>query len=91
MRPTLSRPILLAMARELVVEEQPTRVPFAAFFDHGMLYAVVYGLVVENTPSGRGTVRAALQERASALEAGSPTSPPVLRARGPVQAPAAAR
>jgi hypothetical protein len=62
--------ILMPIARELLVEEQLGRVKFDAFFANVMFHEVAHGLGIKNTINGRGTVRTALKEKASALEEG---------------------
>ena len=62
--------ILLPIARELIVAEQLPRVTFDAFFENVMFHEVAHGLGIKNTIDGKGTVRAALKERNSALEEG---------------------
>jgi hypothetical protein len=62
--------ILLPIARELIVEDQLPRVTFDAFFENVMFHEVAHGLGIKNTIDGSGTVRAALKERAGALEEG---------------------
>jgi hypothetical protein len=62
--------ILLPIARELIVEDQLPRVTFDAFFENVMFHEVAHGLGIKNTIAGTGTVRAALKERAGALEEG---------------------
>ena len=62
--------ILLPIARELIVADQLPRVTFDAFFENVMFHEVAHGLGIKNTIDGRGTVRAALKERAGALEEG---------------------
>ena len=62
--------ILLPLAKELIVEDQVSRVTFDAFFENVMFHEVAHGLGVKNTLDGKGTVRAALKERAGALEEG---------------------
>lgn len=62
--------ILLPIARELIVEDQLPRVTFDAFFENVMFHEVAHGLGIKNTLDGKGTVRAALKERAGALEEG---------------------
>jgi hypothetical protein len=62
--------ILLPIARELIAEEQLPRVTFDAFFENVMFHEVAHGLGIKNTIAGTGTVRAALKERAGALEEG---------------------
>jgi hypothetical protein len=62
--------ILLPIARELIVDDQLPRVTFDAFFENVMFHEVAHGLGIKNTLDGKGTVRAALRERAGALEEG---------------------
>ncbi|MDB4899458.1 MAG: Zn-dependent hydrolase [Gemmatimonadetes bacterium] len=62
--------ILLPIARELIVEDQLPHVTFDAFFENVMFHEVAHGLGIKNTIDGKGTVRAALKERAGALEEG---------------------
>jgi hypothetical protein len=62
--------ILQPIAQELIVDDQLPRVTFDAFFENVMFHEVAHGLGIKNTIDGRGTVRAALKERAGALEEG---------------------
>ena len=62
--------ILVPIADVLLPEDQRDLVTFEAFFGNTMFHEVAHGLGIKNTISGRGTVRAALQDRASALEEG---------------------
>ncbi|HEY0970978.1 MAG TPA: hypothetical protein VGE02_08410 [Gemmatimonadales bacterium] len=62
--------ILVPIAGELVAADQLSNVTFDAFFDNVMFHEVAHGLGIKNTVNGRGTVREALRERASALEEG---------------------
>ena len=62
--------ILLPIARELIVADQLDNVTFDAFFSNVMFHEVAHGLGIKNTINGRGPVRTALKERASALEEG---------------------
>ena len=62
--------ILLPLAKELIVDDQVARVTFDAFFENVMFHEVAHGLGIKNTLDGKGTVRAALKERAGALEEG---------------------
>ena len=62
--------ILLPIARELIAADQLPRVTFDAFFENVMFHEVAHGLGIKNTIGGKGTVRAALKERYSALEEG---------------------
>ncbi|HLV27193.1 MAG TPA: hypothetical protein VKZ41_12870, partial [Gemmatimonadales bacterium] len=60
--------ILEPIADELIDASQRTHVQFDAFFSNTMFHEVAHGLGIKNTLAGRGTVREALQEQASALE-----------------------
>jgi hypothetical protein len=60
--------ILTPIARELIDSTQFQRIGFNAFFENTMFHEVAHGLGIKNTIDGKGTVRAALKERASALE-----------------------
>ena len=62
--------ILVPIAEALMVEDQRENVTFEAFFGNTMFHEVAHGLGIKNTISGKGTVREALQDRASALEEG---------------------
>lgn len=62
--------ILLPIARELIVADQLDNVTFDAFFSNVMFHEVAHGLGIKSTINGRGPVRTALKERASALEEG---------------------
>ena len=62
--------ILKPIAGELVVPEQRKHVTFNAFFANTMFHEVAHGLGIKNTVNGKGTVRQALKEHASALEEG---------------------
>ena len=62
--------ILLPIARELIAPEQLSHVTFDAFFENVMFHEVAHGLGIKNTIDGKGTVRAAIKERYSALEEG---------------------
>ena len=62
--------ILVPIAGELVATDQLPRVTFDAFFENTMFHEVAHGLGIKNTLAGKATVRAALKERASALEEG---------------------
>ncbi|MEP6571500.1 MAG: Zn-dependent hydrolase [Gemmatimonadota bacterium] len=60
--------ILMPIADELVAADQRGNISFDAFFEDVMFHEVAHGLGIKNTIDGEGTVRAALKERASALE-----------------------
>ena len=62
--------ILVPIAREVIVEDQQPHVTFDAFFENTMFHEVAHGLGIKNTVTGRGTVREALREHASAIEEG---------------------
>lgn len=60
--------ILVPIAKRLIASDQQERILFDAFFSNVMFHEVAHGLGIKNTIDGRGTVREALKERASALE-----------------------
>ena len=62
--------ILQPIADVLIAEDQRDLVTFEAFFGNTMFHEVAHGLGIKNVVGGAGTVRAALQDRASALEEG---------------------
>ena len=62
--------ILLPIADQLIVPEQRKHITFNAFFANTMFHEVAHGLGIKNTINGKGTVRQALKEYASALEEG---------------------
>ena len=62
--------ILVPIANELIVPDQRRHVTFDAFFANTMFHEVAHGLGIKNTIIGKGTVREALKERASAMEEG---------------------
>lgn len=62
--------ILLPIADVLIAEDQRRHITFDAFFENTMYHEVAHGLGVKRTITGRGTVREALLEQASALEEG---------------------
>ena len=62
--------ILVPISGLLIAEDQRQHIEFDAFFANTMFHEVAHGLGINNTITGRGTVREALQERASALEEG---------------------
>ena len=62
--------ILVPIADLLIVPDQRRHVTFDAFFANVMFHEVAHGLGIKNTIAGRGTVREALKEQASALEEG---------------------
>lgn len=62
--------ILVPISDMLIAPDQRRRVTFDAFFGNTMFHEVAHGLGIKNTINGRGTVREALREQASALEEG---------------------
>lgn len=62
--------ILVPVAHILITPEQRELVSFDAFFANTMFHEVAHGLGIKNTINGKGTVRKALKEYASALEEG---------------------
>ena len=62
--------ILIPIAKELIDPEQVKLVNFDAFFANTMFHEVAHGLGIKNTINGKGSVRKALMEHASALEEG---------------------
>jgi hypothetical protein len=62
--------ILKPIVEVLIDPSQRNSVTFDAFFSNTMFHEVAHGLGVKNTIDGGGTVRSAMQERASALEEG---------------------
>ena len=62
--------ILMPIAKELIAADQLPLVNFDAFFEDVMFHEVAHGLGIKNTIAGTSTVRAALKERAGALEEG---------------------
>lgn len=62
--------ILIPIAEELIDESQRKYITFDAFFANTMFHEVAHGLGIKNTINGKGTVREALKENASALEEG---------------------
>lgn len=62
--------ILVPIADELIAENQRKHITFDAFFGNTMFHEVAHGLGIKNTVNGKGLVREALKEQASALEEG---------------------
>lgn len=62
--------ILIPIANELIDSSQRKYINFDAFFANTMFHEVAHGLGIKNTINGKGTVREALKENASALEEG---------------------
>jgi len=62
--------ILVPISKTLIAEDQRKHITFDAFFSNTMFHEVAHGLGIKNTIDGKGTVREALKEHASALEEG---------------------
>jgi hypothetical protein len=62
--------ILVPIADMLIAPDQRRHITFDAFFGNTMFHEVAHGLGIKNTINGRGTVREALRDQASALEEG---------------------
>ncbi|NRA62735.1 MAG: Zn-dependent hydrolase, partial [Psychrobium sp.] len=62
--------ILAPIAKVLITPAQQHNVTFDAFFANTMFHEGAHGLGIKNTINGKGTVRQALKEHASALEEG---------------------
>jgi hypothetical protein len=62
--------ILVPIANELLVADQAAMINFDSFFENVMFHEVAHGLGIKATLDGKGTVRAALKERANAVEEG---------------------
>ncbi len=62
--------ILIPLSEQLIAEDQRRHITFDAFFANTMFHEVAHGLGIKNTINGKGTVREALREHASALEEG---------------------
>lgn len=62
--------ILEPIADELIDPKQRHHITFDAFFSNTMFHEVAHGLGIKNTINGKGTIRKALKEHASALEEG---------------------
>ncbi len=62
--------ILVPIAGVLIAADQQPHIRFPSFFENTMFHEVAHGLGIKNTLTGRGTVRQALKEHASALEEG---------------------
>ncbi|MCB0552102.1 MAG: hypothetical protein KDD02_01020 [Phaeodactylibacter sp.] len=62
--------IMVPIAGMLIAEDQRQHITFDAFFANTMFHEVAHGLGIKNTINGKGTVREALKEHASALEEG---------------------
>jgi hypothetical protein len=62
--------ILVPIANVLIVEDQRSRIKFDAFFADTMFHEVAHGLGIKKTLTGKGMVRQAMKDQASALEEG---------------------
>ena len=62
--------ILMPIAKQLIADDQIPMITFDSFFENVMFHEVAHGLGIKNTIDGKQTVRAALKERAGALEEG---------------------
>lgn len=62
--------ILVPISEVLIAEEQRSHIKFDAFFENTMFHEVAHGLGINNTITGKGTVREALQNHYSAIEEG---------------------
>jgi Peptidase family M49 len=62
--------IALPIGQELIAADQRKNLDFDAFFANTMFHEVAHGLGIKMTLNGKGTVREALKEYASALEEG---------------------
>ena len=62
--------ILIPIADVLIDPEQRSQIRFDAFFENTMFHEVAHGLGIKETISGKGSVRLALQNHASAIEEG---------------------
>lgn len=62
--------VLVPIADILMAQDQQDLVTFDAFFENTMFHEVSHGLGIKNTINGKGPVRQALKEQASALEEG---------------------
>jgi len=62
--------ILEPISNVLINKDQRKHITFDAFFGNTMFHEVAHGLGIKNTINGKGTVREALKDHASALEEG---------------------
>jgi hypothetical protein len=62
--------ILVPISREVIHPSQQKYVDFNAFFENTMFHEVAHGLGIKETINGKGAVREALKETASAIEEG---------------------
>ncbi len=62
--------ILVPISKLLIADDQQKNISYNAFFENTMFHEVAHGLGIKNTLNGKGTVREALKETASAMEEG---------------------
>lgn len=62
--------ILVPISQLLIDPDQRQYIDFNAFFENTMFHEVAHGLGIKTTINGKGTVREALKETASAIEEG---------------------
>lgn len=62
--------ILVPISKVLIEKDQRSHITFDAFFGNTMFHEVAHGLGIKKTINGKGTVREALKDHASALEEG---------------------
>ncbi|MCW3805967.1 dipeptidyl-peptidase 3 family protein [Plebeiibacterium marinum] len=62
--------ILVPISQLLIDDDQQKNISFNAFFENTMFHEVAHGLGIKRTLDGKGTVREALKETASAIEEG---------------------
>ena len=62
--------ILIPLSEELIDVSQQKHITFEAFFENTMFHEVAHGLGIKKTINGKGMVKDALGNRASALEEG---------------------
>lgn len=62
--------IMIPIADLIIDKGQQKHINFNAFFANTMFHEVAHGLGIKNTVNGKGSVREALKENASALEEG---------------------
>ena len=62
--------ILVPISDQLIAPDQRGNISFDAFFENVMFHEVAHGLGIKNTLDGKGTVREALTDLASAYEEG---------------------
>jgi hypothetical protein len=60
--------IVVPLAAEVIAADQRRHISFDAFFNNVMFHEVAHGLGIKHTITGKGPVREALRDQASALE-----------------------